>query len=459
MFIPDISSRSGPKYMALADAFAEAIESSELEAHAKLPPQRILSYRLGVTVGTVTRAYQELEHRGLVAPKVGSGTYVKDRHHESRAFYHPVTTKSGIDLAICRPLLINQQQHLSRTLQDLSLEPIAQRAVLDYCSAEGLQGHNQTLQHWLGQRFKYEMDSRRLLWTYGGQHGLSVLVQALTRPKETILVEGLCYPEFLHSCQQSERKLVPIRLDAQGIIPEDLELQCQRHKPRLLYLTPAIQNPTGACLSDSRRLRVIEICRRHQVLIIEDDVLYCPPEHRRTPLVAIAPDITLFVGSFSKYFSGGLRVGYIIMPRSLSLPMQRALRASCMHISPLMIDLVCRWLTNGAMDAVDQEIAAELKARHRILQQIFPGAGHGAVPGFNVWIPLPAPLTGRQLSHQLKQDGVHVREAEMFAVDHYPAPAAIRVSLTGPTSRTQLKSGLEVIRTQIQSASAHAEDP
>lgn len=455
MFIPDISGRSGPKYLALADAFAEAIESSELKAQTKLPPQRILSYRLGVTVGTVTRAYQELEHRGLVSPKVGSGTYVKDRQSETRTFYHPVSSKHGIDLAICRPLLINQQQHLSRTLQDLSLEPIAQRAVLDYCSAEGLQGHNQTLQHWLGQRFNSDIDSRRLLWTYGGQHGLSVLIQALTRPKETILVEGLCYPEFLHSCQQSERKLVPIRLDEQGIIPEDLELHCQRHKPRLLYLTPAIQNPTGVYLSDSRRLRVIEICRRYQVLIIEDDVLYCPPAHRRTPLVAIAPDITLFVGSFSKYFSGGLRVGYLIMPLSLSLPMQKSLRASCMHVSPLMIDLVCRWLTNSAMDAVDQEIAAELKARHRILQQTFPGAGQGAVPGFNVWLPLPEPLSGQPLSRQLKQEEVHVREAEMFAVDHYPVPAAIRISLTGPISRSQLKTGLDIIRTHIESASGH----
>ena len=64
MLVPDISGRSGPKFMALADAIAEVIESGELEPDTKLPPQRILSYRLSVTVGTVTRAYQELERRG-----------------------------------------------------------------------------------------------------------------------------------------------------------------------------------------------------------------------------------------------------------------------------------------------------------------------------------------------------------------------------------------------------------
>lgn len=448
MFVPDISGRTGTKFQALADAFSEAIESGELMPGTKLPPQRILSYRLGVTVGTVTRAYQELEQRGLTEPKVGSGTYVKDKQEAQQMFYHPVTEKSGVDLALCRPLLLRQHEYLAEGLQALAQEPIAQRAVLDYHSADGIQGHNQTLQAWLMTRFRSEIDRRRLVWTYGGQHGLSVLIQGLTRPKETILTEGLCYAEFIHACQQSERKLVPVRLDQQGIDPEDLELHCKRHRPKLLYLTPAIQNPTGAQISDSRRLRIIEICRRYQVLIVEDDVLYCPPSHRKTPLVAIAPDITLFVGSFSKYFAGGLRVGYLILPLSMKDSLQRALRASCMHVSPLMVDLVCRWLTNGAMDKVDQEIAMEVSARQRIWRRVFPHAPQ-QVPGFNVWLPLPEPLTGYQFARTLREKGIHVREAEMFVVGRYQVPAAVRISLTGPPSRSQLEAALLTLREQI----------
>lgn len=453
MFIPDISGRPGPKFQALADALAEAIESNELKANSKLPPQRILSYRLGVTVGTITRAYQELERRGLTEPKVGSGTYVKDREAEQQSFYNPITTRSGIDLAVCRPLLLSQQHHLSTALQELSLEPVAQKAVLDYYSADGLQGHNQILQQWLSKKMRSEIDNRRLLWTYGGQHSLTTIVQALTRPSDTILVEGLTYAEFIRTCQHSERKLVPVRMDDQGIDPDDLELHCKRHKPRLLYLTPAIQNPTGIQLNDSRRLKVIEICRRYKIMIIEDDVLYCPPENRTTPIVAIAPDITFYVGSFSKHFAGGLRVGYIIMPLHLKNTMEKALRASCMNISPLMTDLVCRWLRNGAMEAVDNEIAMELKARHRLFNQYFHQPNPATVPGFNCWRKLPEPLTGYSFSKQLSDKGVVVREAEMFTVGRYPAPAAIRISLTGPSSRNELKTGLEIIKNEIQRSS------
>lgn len=448
MFIPDISGRSGPKFIALADAFAEVIESGELKPETKLPPQRILSYRLGVTVGTVTRAYQELEQRGLTEPKVGSGTYVRDRETEQSDFYHPASEQEGIDLALCRPLLLSQPKHLAKALEELCHEPVAQTAVLGYYSADGILGHNQTLQQWLMTKFDTDIDARRLLWTYGGQHGLSTIIHAITRPKETILCEGLCYPEFIHACQQAERKLVPVKMDEQGLDPDDLVLHCKRHRPKLLYLTPAIQNPTGVQLTDSRKLKIIEICRRYKVLIIEDDVLYCPPEHRKSPLVAIAPDITLYVSSFSKYFAGGLRVGFMILPLSLTEPLQRSLRASCMHVSPLMIDLVCRWLTNGAMQAVDEEIAMELKARHRIWKAAFPKVSIG-VPGYNVWLPLPEPLTGYQFSRLLQENGVRVREAEMFAVGRYEVPAAVRISLASPLSRPQLQTALDIVKEQM----------
>lgn len=448
MLVPDISGRSGPKFMALADAIAEVIESGELEPDTKLPPQRILSYRLSVTVGTVTRAYQELERRGLTEPKVGSGTYVRNRETELNHFYHPVLEEKGIDLARCRPLLLSQPKFLASALKELSHEEIAQAAVLDYYSADGIHGHNETLRQWLMTKFNINIDARRLVWTHGGQHGISLIIQALSRPKDTILAEGLCYPEFIYACQQSERKLVPVKVDQHGLDPEDLALHCKRHRPKLLYLTPGIQNPTGAQLTDSRRLKIIEICRRYNVLIIEDDVLYCPPSHRKSPLVAIAPDITLYVGSFSKYFAGGLRLGFIILPLSFKDLLQRALRASCMYVSPLIIDLVCRWLTSGAMQAVDEEIAMELSARHRIWKTVFPEI-HIGVPGYNVWLPLPEPLTGYHFNQSLLKHGVRVREAEMFAVGRYEVPAAVRISLAGPLSRPQLQSALDIVRDQI----------
>lgn len=456
MFIPDLTGRAGPKYKVLADAFEEAVDRGELRAHSKLPSQRMLSYKLGVTVGTITRAYQELELRGVTVPVVGSGTYIKDRSHEQQDYYHPLVSRGGVDLSLCRPLILSQQRHLMAALGELASQPTAQKAVLDYFSADGLQGHSATLQRWVNQRWQCDIDRSRLQWTYGGQHALVTVLQALTRSGDTILLEGLCYGEFINACTQQERKVIPVAVDDEGIVPDDLLLHCQRHRPRLLYMTPAIQNPTGVALSDSRRLKIIEICRRFDVLIIEDDVLYCPPEHRRSPLVTIAPDITLYIGSFSKYFAGGIRVGYMVLPTNLKLPLQKALRASCMHVSPILVDLVCRWLSNGAMQQVDEDIALELSARHRILQSVFPERQTCAIPGFNCWITLPEHCPASELKQQLAEDGVFVRDAAFFRVGSYPLPNAIRISLTGPLSRDDLKQGLQRIKAHLD---LRAHDP
>jgi len=77
MWKPDLSRRTGPLYLAIADAMAAGIEGGELKAGDRLPPQRSLAFDLGLTIGTVTRAYAEAERRGLVAGEVGRGTFVR----------------------------------------------------------------------------------------------------------------------------------------------------------------------------------------------------------------------------------------------------------------------------------------------------------------------------------------------------------------------------------------------
>lgn len=86
--LPQLHGRKGPKYKALAEAYADMIDNGEIKAGTKLPSQRILSYQLGVTVGTVTRAYQELSLLGKTLSVVGSGTYVKEAL-SADSYYHP----------------------------------------------------------------------------------------------------------------------------------------------------------------------------------------------------------------------------------------------------------------------------------------------------------------------------------------------------------------------------------
>lgn len=447
MYVPDISNKSGLKFILLADAFEEAIKKNELEAGYKLPPQRLLAYKLGVTVGTVTRAYRELEQRGLTEPKVGSGTYVKNQETKEQ-FYAPMIKTKGTDLSWCRPLISSQPQHLNDALISISQEVATPKALLGYYSAEGLIGHCQTLQEWLSNKYTTNIDVGRLLWTYGGQHGLTLIIQTLSRTKDTILVEGICYPDFIDICHLSERKVVPVKIDGSGIVPEDLELHCKRHNPKFLYITPQVQNPTGVQLNSNRQREIIDICRRYNVMIIEDDVLYCPPQRRRTPFFIQAPDITLYVGSFSKYFAGGVRIGFLIIPHSKKNQLIRGLKTNCLQVSPILIDLVCRWLANGTMQEVDQQIASELDIRHKIWNELFADIPVD-IQGYNVWLPISGPCSSQHFCNILLKEGVRARPAEDYIVGHYDKVNAIRISLTSPTTKEKLKSALLIIRKHL----------
>ncbi len=107
-WLPDIAERKGAKYLRIADAIDDAIKQGELEADGKLPAMRNLAYDLGVTLGTVSRAYQEAERRGLVGGEVGRGTYIKGdgrypQPRAPRAFALGGIRDNGINLSMAVP--------------------------------------------------------------------------------------------------------------------------------------------------------------------------------------------------------------------------------------------------------------------------------------------------------------------------------------------------------------------
>ena len=138
IWTPELPSQ-GPRYKALADAIAEAITGGTLSANDKLPPQRRLADALGVTVGTITRAYNEAEQRGLVTARVGSGTYVRDSA-DSIGFSHIATQAQqngdSIDLSLSLPPPTPERADgLQRAMKHLSGSTAAMADALSLSSA------------------------------------------------------------------------------------------------------------------------------------------------------------------------------------------------------------------------------------------------------------------------------------------------------------------------------------
>lgn len=439
----------GPRYRELADAIVEAVASGELIAATKLPPQRRLADALGVTVGTVTRAYALAEQRGAVTARVGSGTYVREPDAPSVAFSHVRQTTPGsttMDLSLSLPPPHPQREAaLARAMQSIQHDPELLRAAIDYQPEAGQEWQRAVIADWLVTLGR-EVPADELVINQGGMHGIFLSLSALLAPGERLAAERLTYPGLISGLQQLALKSVAVAHDEGGIDIEALARAHDQQPFRALYLMPDCHNPTTARLSEARRHALVALARKRQFWLIEDDIHPQLDDEALTPLYRLAPECTVTLFSVSKLLGGGLRVGAMRAPPSLHPRLTAALRAQSWMPPPLMASLVCRWIESGDADALLAWQREELEWRFdRAMQTLGEFSPRGRRGGFYLWLALPGELRTSQVVGQLQAQGVNVSSAESFCLGSVSAPQAIRVCISAAESREALARALTLI--------------
>lgn len=160
--------------------------------------------------------------------------------------------------------------------------------------------------------------------TVGGQQALDLVARLFLDPGDVVLAEGPTYVGALGVFQAAQAQVVHVPMDHDGLIPEALEQTIEAvsragRRAKFLYTIPTFQNPTGVTLSEERRERVLDICERAGLLVIEDDPYsqLSFDESAPAPLRARRPDGVFYLGTFSKTFAPGLRVGWILAPHAV----------------------------------------------------------------------------------------------------------------------------------------------
>uniref|UniRef100_UPI00051B905D aminotransferase-like domain-containing protein n=1 Tax=Aeromonas finlandensis TaxID=1543375 RepID=UPI00051B905D len=315
IWTPDLAAFDGPLYLKLVKAIEQGIASGELPPQTRLPTHRSLADRLGVTVGTITRAYSEAERRGLLAARVGHGTWVKEANTDP-ANEWVIRQEEGhrIELWQNLPVQLDRAAIIRPMLGEVADGDL--NALLGYDKEAGRPDQRQQFVDWLAEQ-GVACSEDRLLFSHGAQHGIMLALLATQCVGETILCEGLSYPGMLGNARQLKNQVVGLAMDEEGLLPEALDAACRTRRAKLLYLTPTLQNPTTAIMSLARRESIVAIARRHDLLIIEDDVNGLLPEPHPQPLVNLAPERVIYLGSLAKIACGGLRVGFVLTPPAL----------------------------------------------------------------------------------------------------------------------------------------------
>ena len=434
---PDLTRSDKPRYLAIAEAIAEDIANGRLSAGDRLPPQRQLANRLAVDFTTVARGYVEAQRRGLVASRVGQGTFVKA----------PVRRRAiaaeQIDLSMNLPPEPDDPALIARMREGIAEVGADLVSLLRYQGFGGSRSDKDAAAIWLGRR-GLSPAVERLFVVPGAHSALLGMLNVLARPGDVVLTEALTYPGIRSIAAQLGIRLVGIAMDRDGIMPAAFAEACEKAKPKALYLNPVLHNPTTLTVPEARRIELAAIARRHRVAIVEDDAYGFVPAASPPPFAAIAPDLTWHVAGLSKCIGAGLRIAYVVTPDARSgWPFAAALRAASVMASPLTAAIATRWIEDGTADAILRFVRAEAGARQRLAAEVLAPGSYRADPlSFNLWLELPAPWTRSAFAGHMQATGIGVAASDVFAADGNP-PEAVRVCLGGPQSRDAVRGALE----------------
>lgn len=432
-----------PAYMQLAAELEAKIRAGELTPGSQLPPQRDLARERSVNVSTVTRAYRELQNLNLVVGSTRRGTIVRAEAAMPRV--DRATKPTGIiDLTVNRPAVDDFQQRLAETLPHLAEDPrFAQ--MQEYQPPEGPAWAREAGRQWISLN-GFTPAAADIVVTSGAQHALLAVVSSIIEPGDVIVSDRLTYYGLKALAAMFRFRIVGVGTDEEGLSVSELEAVCGRETVRAVFTTPSMHNPSVVTMSERRRRDLVEVCERHDVVIIEDDV-YGPMLGERAPaLFTLAPHRTYHISALSKALAPGLRVGYLTCPPGLALVTAEAIRTTSWMPAPVPLLVATRWLEDGTAKSILKAQLAELRARNALAAALLTGHSFGADPRcMFLWLRLPAPWRSEDFTATLSAHGVAVMPASAFACDRQPVEHAVRINIACAASRDELASALRIV--------------
>lgn len=423
--------RGAPLRPQLERELRDAIRSGRLRATSKLPPSRVLARELEVSRGVVVEAYAQLVAEGYLVARPGDGTRIADGvAQQPPAAPAPMAAPPRIryDLRSGVPDLSFFPRHEWHAATSAVLRELPDIA-LTYGSRHGRRELREALSDYLGRVRAVVADPARMFVCSGSAHAQSVLWHALReRGARRVAVEDPAWPRIPQAVTQAGLQTVPVRVDADGLILEELE----KADADAVVVSPAHQYPTGVVMSARRRSGLITWARRRGALIVEDDY---DAEYRygREPVASLqgmAPDCVAYAGTTSKTLAPGLRLAWILVPSHLVAEM--AVQHGVTYAVPNVIvqATYARLLRSGAIDRHLRRTRRRYRARRdcvasalgRLLPEIEIG---GASAGLHLvaWLPDGADETA--IAERAAARGVAIHTLHRDCAVTAPAPPGL----------------------------------
>jgi DNA-binding transcriptional MocR family regulator len=428
-----------PLHRQIRRHFTRLIANNELGDGEYLPSTRAIAKILGINRLTALRAFQAMHRAGIVRANRGRGYYVVKHDGQAPAgdrardlFGTPATYRARPEHAFSETVRSAIDMPLSFAVgyPDTNMLPLKHIRRLfarwsdkfnggdfAYQSPGGHPLLKAQLWTYLAERGIEQTEDRELLVTNGAQHALDIFVRTFAKTTGFVAMESPAYYGALAVVRINGFVALPILQDDYGLSIASLGALCKSRRFDFLYTNPTYNNPTGMTMPRDRREALVALAREHRFVILEDDT-YADlgfGGSRPVSMMAMDPDgHTCRIGSFSKSFMPGLRMGYVVGPKALVARMTDVHGVNDMCSSTLSQLVLFDALASGFYDRHVRRMRGIYAKRCRVMkealtQELTNGCRFSTPKGgFFYWIRLPEHIDCRELQRRCNTVGVDI---------------------------------------------------
>lgn len=436
-----------PIYQELADSIEDMIRSGVYGAGERMPSIRAFSRERGVSISTSVRTFHELERRGMVQATPRSGYFAVGQHESAglpamaRVSEQPLLASSGsgvlkileaahdtsvVDFATARPAIdmLPDRELLRASRQVWKME---RRRLMRPAYPPGIEELRIQVVRRLAKA-NCRVSPDELIITQGCQAAMALALRILTEPGDVVAVEAPTHYGILELVEQLGLKALPIPTDpAYGISMNALELACQQWSVKAFIVVPNFSNPLGYCMYDVCKQRIVDVARRYNVAIIEDDVFGELRENRQRPSPIKRWDEeghVYYCGSTSKMFGSGSRVGWLTVPRDVMQKAREIQYAYTVTVDMYAQLATAELLANANIDRFLNHASVEYNRRTTALAcrvaDSFPAGARISRPrgGYLLWVELAESTDTSEVFDEALQQGISFAPGTLFSVDN-----------------------------------------
>lgn len=451
-----------PVYRQIEAHFRQSILAGALPPGTRLPASRRLAADLGVSRITVESAYAELEAAGLVQPRQGSGTFVLPAYSLAPPLSPPgawpnwqqQVSADSASLEQTPAELLRAGGHpqpisFAEGGGDPHLFPAEEfrkvvqsvlrtdsSAALDYGDHRGLPTLRETIAGVLASQ-GLQTRAENILITSGSQQAISLVSLLLLQPGDSVVVEAPTYGRALDLFRLRGLKLIAVPVDEDGL-RVDLLADCLRQThPKLIYVIPNFQNPSGACLSSQRRRQLLALAAAHDIPVLEDDFVGdLRYEGNAQPALKALDDggRVIYISTFSKMLLPGLRVGFVVADGPVYQGLARQKQLHDLASSNLLQHALNSYVTIGRYQAHLRRSCRLYRERRdcmsEMLRRYLPESVTWQTPsgGLFFWLRLPAGISAHRLLPLACKLGVSFAPGESFFPDSSLGESHLRLN-------------------------------